>query len=74
TDVAVTEGEVTPNVNFELAKIPPEQSAAISGTVMGDPDPIPEFQYPIIALLVATLIAVVLVKLAKPKLKMRLHA
>jgi len=60
--VSVTVGEVTPNVNFQLSRIPPAQSGRVSGTVQGDENPIPEFQYPIAILLVVTLVAAVVAK------------
>jgi len=58
TDISVTVNVVTPNVNFQLNKIPPEQSGAITGTVTGAPNPIPEFQYPIAVALSLTLVVV----------------
>jgi len=63
TGVSVTEGEITPNINFQLSRIPPEQSGRISGTVQGDPNPIPELQNPIAILLIVTLVTVMLIKL-----------
>jgi len=62
TNVNVVEYQITPNVNFQLIKIPPAQSGRISGTVTGDPNPIPEFQYPIAVMLVVTLLAVAIAK------------
>jgi len=59
--VSVTVGQVTPNINPQLPKIPSEQSGRISGTVQGDENPIPEF--PTILLVpffVATTLIVVL--------------
>jgi hypothetical protein len=69
TGVSVTEGLITPNINFQLSKIPPEQSGTISGTVLGDPNPIPELQYPVAALLIATAAAVSLTRLFTAKTK-----
>jgi hypothetical protein len=62
TGVSVTVGEVTPNVNLQLSRIPAEQSGSISGTVQGDENPIPEFQHPIVILLIITIVAVALAK------------
>jgi hypothetical protein len=67
TGVGVTEGLITPNINFQLSKIPPGQSGTISGTVTGDPNPIPELQYPIAALLIATATAISLTRLFNTK-------
>jgi len=67
TGVSVTVGEVTSNIDFQLLRIPPEQSGRISGTVQGEENPIPEFQYPIALLLVVTLVAVALTKLFNVK-------
>ncbi len=72
TGVSVTIGEVTPNIDFELAKIPPEQSGIISGTVIGDVDPIPEFQ-PAIILPLIMIITMLAVVLAKKKLPEKTH-
>lgn len=71
TGVSVTVYQTTSNVNFELSKIPAEQSGIISGTVSGEANPIPEFQYPLVALMIATLVTVVLLKLfrARPKIR-----
>ena len=65
--VSVTVDQVTPNINFQLSRIPPEQSGRISGTVQGDENPIPEFPNPIAIFLVVTLVAVVLAKLFNVK-------
>jgi len=65
--VSVTVGQVTPNINFQLPELPPELSGRISGTVQGDANPIPEFQYPFAILLIVTSVAVVLVKLINGK-------
>jgi hypothetical protein len=65
--VVVTEGLATPNMDFQLSKIPPEQSGTISGTVTGDPNPIPELQHPMIAFLIFTAMAVSLTKLFNAK-------
>jgi hypothetical protein len=43
TDVNVIVGEGTGGVNFQLTWIPQEESGTISGFVLGDPNPIPEF-------------------------------
>lgn len=47
TGVNVIVSQTTPNVNFQLTKIPPAQSGSISGDIMGDQNPIPEFATPI---------------------------
>jgi len=58
--VSVTVGSVTPNINFQLPEIPPEQSGRISGTVQGDENPIPEFPTTLLMpLFVATTLIVV---------------
>jgi hypothetical protein len=69
TGVIVTEGLITPDINFQLLKIPPAQSGTISGSVMGDSNPIPELQHPMIALLIATATAVSLTKLFNARAK-----
>jgi hypothetical protein len=73
TGVSVTEKQVTSNINFQLPKLPTEQSGIISGTVQGEPNPIPEFQYPIAMLFVATLLALVLAKSFNSKAKPLQH-
>jgi hypothetical protein len=40
TDVSVTVGSVTSDVNFQLESLPAEQSGKISGTVMGESNPL----------------------------------
>jgi len=65
--VIVTEGQVTSNINFQLPKIPPAESGRISGTVQGEENAIPEFQQPIIILLVVTLVAAIVAKLFNVK-------
>jgi hypothetical protein len=57
TGVSVTVSQVTPNMNFQLSRIPPAQSGTITGTVTGAPGAIPEFQYPIAVALSLTLVA-----------------
>jgi hypothetical protein len=69
TDVSVTEGEVTPNINFQLSPIPQEQSGTITGTMQGDENPIPEYSYPLAALMIATLTTIALVKAVKTRIK-----
>ncbi len=68
TNVSVTENQVTDNINFQLQSIPTAQSGRISGTVNGDANPIPEFQYPLMVMLVITLVAVAIVKSYTPKI------
>jgi hypothetical protein len=55
--VSVTVNTIS-RADFTLTKIPPAQSGTISGTVTGDANPIPEFEYPIAIMLVLTLVAV----------------
>lgn len=64
TGVSVTVSYTTPNVNFQLTKIPPAQSGSISGTVMGDKNPVPEFTAPALLFLTmaAATIALVFIK------------
>jgi hypothetical protein len=68
-DVSVTVDQVTSDVDFQLSRIPPEQSGRISGTVQGDANPIPEFQYPTVIFLFVTIIAIVFAKSFKAKPK-----
>ncbi len=65
TDVNVTINQVTSNVNLTLSKIPPEQSGSIAGIVTGEPGAIPEFQYPIAAVVIAAVTTLALVKSLK---------
>jgi hypothetical protein len=58
TNVSVTVNQVTSNVNFQLSLIPPAQSGTITGTVIGAPGAVPEFQMPIAVALSLTLVAV----------------
>lgn len=67
TGVSVTVGQVTPNINFQLPKIPLAQSGKISGTIQGDANPIPEFQNPIAILLVITLVFAITAKVFSVK-------
>jgi hypothetical protein len=69
SSVNVVVNQTTSNVNFQLTQIPPSQSGSISGTVMGDSNPIPEFQYPIVVMLFITLVAVAISRSRKPKTK-----
>jgi hypothetical protein len=70
SDVSVTVYQTTANIDFQLSPVPPAQSGKISGTIQGDANPIPEFQYPIAMLFVTTLIALVLAKSFKSKFKL----
>ena len=70
TNVPVLVGQLTPNVNIQLHKIPASQSGRISGTVTGDPAAIPEFEYPIAITMIITLIAVTLAKTSRRKNKL----
>jgi hypothetical protein len=67
TGVNVVEDQITSNIDFQMSKIPPAQSGTISGTVTGDLNPIPELQYPIAALLIATATAISLTRLFNAK-------
>lgn len=58
TSISVTVNVVTPNVNFQLSKVPFEQSGTITGTITGAPGAVPEFQTPIAVALSLTLVAV----------------
>jgi hypothetical protein len=69
TNVNVVENQVTSDINFQLQSIPSAQSGRISGTVNGDANPIPEFQYPIVVMLVISLVAVAIVKSYTPKIR-----
>ena len=73
SDVSVTLYQTTANIDFQLSPVPPAQSGKISGTIQGDANPIPEFQYPIAMLFVTTLIALVLAKSFKSKPKLLQH-
>jgi hypothetical protein len=52
TLVSVTVDQTTPNINIQMTAKPAETSGTITGTVTAAPNPIvPEFQYPVIAML-----------------------
>jgi len=60
TAVEVVAYQDTPNINFQLDPLPPEQSGTLSGTVTGEVNPIPEFNTwvaPLLLLSTATAIA-----------------
>lgn len=57
TGVSVKVNVVTPDVNFQLSRIPSSQSGTITGTVTGASGAIPEFQYPTAVALSLTLVA-----------------
>ena len=67
TSVSVIVNQETPNTNFQLSKISSAQSGKISGTITGDENPLPEFQYPIAVMLILTLIAVAIAKSSSQK-------
>lgn len=69
TGVSVTVDQVTSDIDFQLSKIPLGQSGRISGTVQGDVNPIPEFQYPTAILLFVTIIAIIFAKSFKVKFR-----
>lgn len=41
--VSVNVGKTTSGVNFQLQPVPPAQSGTLTGTVTGEPNPVPEF-------------------------------
>lgn len=67
TGAEVEVGIETKNVNFQLERIPPEESGIISGTVSGDANPIPEFSHLLAIALIATFTAMVLGKILKSR-------
>jgi hypothetical protein len=69
TMVNVHVNQTTSNVNLQLTKIPAAQSGSISGTVTGDANPIPEFEYPIAIMMIITLAGVAVTKLSTRKIK-----
>ena len=69
TGVNVVVSQTTQNVNLQLTQIPAAQSGSISGTVSGDTNPIPEFEYPIAIMMIITLVAVAVAKTSKRKTK-----
>jgi hypothetical protein len=69
TMISVTVNLITQNVNLQLHRIPAAQSGKISGTVTGDTNPIPEFEYPIAIMMVITLVAVAVAKTSERKTK-----
>jgi hypothetical protein len=69
TMISVTVNQTTPNIDLQLTKIPAAQSGSISGTVTGDANPIPEFEYPIAIMMIITLAGVAVAKLSARKIK-----
>jgi hypothetical protein len=63
TLVSVTVGQTTANINIQMAAQPAQNFGTITGTVTGAPNAIPEFQYPLMAMLSLTLVAAVAGKL-----------
>jgi hypothetical protein len=66
TLVSVTVGHTTLNINIQMTAQPAQNFGTITGTVTGAPNPIttvPEFQYPLMAMLSLTLVAAVAGKL-----------
>jgi hypothetical protein len=62
-DVPVVAYEDTPETNFQLAPLPPEQSGILTGTVTGQANPIPEFTlWTTLLLLVSSATAITLLK------------
>jgi hypothetical protein len=72
TSISVTVDQTTANIDFQLSPVPPAQSGKISGTVTGEANAIPEFQFPVAMLLVAASIVVVVMK-SLDKRARRLH-
>jgi hypothetical protein len=67
--ISVTVSAVS-QADFTLTKIPPAQSGTISGTVTGDANPpVPEYESPLITLLVLTLATVAITKPSKYRTK-----
>jgi hypothetical protein len=63
SDVAVVAYEDTPNTNFQLTPLPPEQSGVLTGVVTGQANPIPEFTvWTTVLLLVSSATAITLLK------------
>jgi len=64
TLVSVTVDQTTSNINIQMTAQPAQTFGTITGTVTGAPNPIvPEFQYPLMAMLSLTLVAAVAGKL-----------
>jgi hypothetical protein len=64
TLVSVTVDQTTSNINIQMTAQPAQNFGTITGTVTGAPNPIvPEFQYPLMAMLSLTLLAAVAGKL-----------
>ncbi len=63
TLVSVTVGQTTANIDIQMTAMPPETFGTITGTVTGDLNPIPEFQYSAIAMLGLTLAAAIVGKM-----------
>ena len=59
TLVTVTVGQTTPNINIQMTAQPKQNYGTITGTVTGAANAIPEFQYPLMAMLSLTLVAAV---------------
>lgn len=59
TLVTVIVGQTTPNINIQMTSLPQQNYGTITGTVTGAAHPIPEFQYPLMAMLSLTLVAAV---------------
>lgn len=64
TLVSVTVGQTTPNINIQMTAKPAQNYGTITGTVTGAPNPlVPEFQYPLMVMLLLMLATVVVGKL-----------
>jgi len=56
------------NVNFQLQPIPPAQSGTVTGTITGEPSPVPEFPGGVtVPLLIAVTILVSVLGIASRK-------
>jgi hypothetical protein len=68
TDVSVAAYEDTPENNFQLWPLPPEQSGVLTGTVTGEANPIPEFTvWTTLLLLLSSAAALTLLKAFKSR-------
>jgi len=73
TAIEVVAYQDTPNINFQLDPVPPEQSGTLRGTITGEMNPIPEFHTWVAPLLLlGTATAIALLKVSKHKKARRL--
>ena len=66
TNLPVVVGQLTPNINIHMQKIPEAQSGKISGTITGDSTAVPEFEYPI-AIMIITVTTATVAKVLRRK-------